>query len=122
MSNLLNNSSKSFTADKDYYGTDDNKVVGPDHPARRRLIALSGHNVPDPLCIQYGLTGNRKYDEVPVPEKVTYQAKTVESDEAFEERVATAVAKILAEQSTAKPKKGAGTSGSNGSGGSGDSE
>ena len=115
---MYNPKRSSFTADKDYYGTDAGQVVAGDHPSRRKLIALQGHNVPEPYAKEYDLP--RDYDDVPHPadpepivhalESVDYSAiiadkvaaAVAEQNASIEKIVAAAVAKALAEKPAAK--------------------
>lgn len=66
---------KTIIADKDYFLTDDCKLVGPDHPLRRRLIGVQGQQVPAPFVKAHDLP--REYDSVPVPETAPEAGQTL---------------------------------------------
>lgn len=86
---------KAFAADKDYYATDEGKIVDGDHPLRRRLIGLQGHNVPEPFAKEYDLP--REYDDVPHPEGPEPVVGTLMSID-YDAIIADKVTAALAEQ------------------------
>lgn len=91
----------SVCADKDFYATDNGKLVGPGHPLARKLVAKQGQMVPEVFVNEYKMKQGQDYDDVPIPEELTTVPKPQGVSDDVKALIAAAVAEALAEKKSA---------------------